>query len=80
MRHPRRDYDARIQDAARVIPTAEPVLLLRGQDKLASITLYFYAALCTVCGAHEVAARVRAHARLMRMWPVKKLPDLPPGV
>jgi len=44
MIHARTDYD-RIQDPAKLIPDDEPVFLLRGQDKLAWIAVWFYAVL-----------------------------------
>lgn len=42
MKHARPDYTERIQDSAGLIPDDEPVLLVRGQDKLALATLDFY--------------------------------------
>lgn len=42
MKHARPDYTERIQDSAGLIPDDEPVLLVRGQDKLALRTLDFY--------------------------------------
>ena len=40
MRHARPDYN-RFQDPENLIPQDEPVLLLRGQDKLAPKTLRY---------------------------------------
>ena len=80
MKHPRKDYNERIQDSANLIPEDEPVVLLRGQDKLAIDALNFYVALCDKHQAPEVAAKIRAHVGLMKAWPKKKIPDVPEGV
>ena len=80
MQHPRKDYNERIQDAAGLIPDNEPVVLLRGQDQLATQALDFYAYLCEQNQAPEVAAKIRVHIERMKAWPKKKIPDVPQGV
>jgi hypothetical protein len=79
MKHARKDYD-RIQDPAGLIPENEPVVLLRGQDKLATPVLEYYASLCEAEGAVEIAKHIREHIELMIAWPKKKVPDMPEGV
>lgn len=79
MKHARADYD-RIQDPAGLIPDDEPVFLLRGQDRLAAQTLEFYAKLAHREGvAGDLVSRTMTQAKLMREWPMKKTPDLPPA-
>lgn len=80
MIHPRRDYNERIQDVAGLIPANEPVVLLRAQDALAVEALDYYAQLCELNQSPEVASRIRAHIELMKVWPTKKIPDVPVGV
>lgn len=80
MKHPRTDYDERIQDNAGLIPHDEPVVLLRGQDELAVQALEYYAELCEKSQAPDVAAKIRSHVELMKAWPKKKIPDVPKGV
>lgn len=78
MRHGRDDYDARIQDAGRIIPEMEPVFLLRGQDRFASRVVRAYADLLEDNGAPEThVAAIRAHALAMQNWRPKKAPDAP---
>ena len=62
----------------RILYRNEPVFLLRAQDELAARAVEFYAGLCAV-EAPEVCQRALDHAKLMRAWPTKKLPDLPPA-
>lgn len=76
MKHARDDYN-RIQDPAGLIPSEEPVFLLRGQDELASRTLEIYADMADAVGLTEIARLTREQARLMLNWPKHKLPDLP---
>ena len=52
MKHAREDYN-RIQDPSGLIPEAEPVFLLRGQDELAAPTLRYYADLCIANGTNH---------------------------
>lgn len=75
MKHARADYN-RIQDPAGKIPENEPVFLLRAQDECAAMAVHFYAWLCRQKGAFEVASAADDHARAMREWPTKKVPDL----
>jgi hypothetical protein len=78
MKHARWDY-APIQDPRpNGIPAEEPVMLFRGQDRLAAAVLDFYADRLGEHGADpKMAARVREQAQAMRDWKVKKLPDVP---
>jgi hypothetical protein len=62
------------------IPADEPVFVLRGQDELSVATIEFYAMMAQNNGRTDIAATALNHADAMRQWPVKKLPDLPPGV
>lgn len=80
MKHARKDYDERVQDNANLIPEDEPVVLLRGQDKLAVEAIRYYVELCTLHQAPEVAKKMRDHLALMEAWPKKKIPDVPKGV
>lgn len=76
MIHARDDYN-RIQDPAGLIPTDEPVFLLRAQDALACAAVAYYADLCEQQQAPAIALKARAHAERMMAWPKKKIPDLP---
>jgi hypothetical protein len=76
MQHARPDYQ-RFQDPLGLIPNQEPVLLLRAQDALAAQAAEYYAKLCEDVQAEEVGSRIREHAKKMRDWPVKKIPDIP---
>jgi len=68
MRHARPDYQ-RFQDPDGIIPTNEPVFLIRGQDSAAPETLEFYADLCHANGAElGLSESVRAHALEMREY------------
>ena len=80
MKHPRQDYNERIQDNAGLIPDDEPVVLLRGQDQLAVQALEYYVRLCEQNQAPKVAKKIRGHVELMKMWPKKKIPDVPDNV
>jgi len=75
MKHARADYD-RIQDPAGLIPEDEPVFLLRGQDKLAWHIVKMYGYCASLVGKDDIAKLCKDHARKMRDWPVKKVPDL----
>ena len=82
MHHSRPDYQDRIQDALLPeeggIPVDEPVFLLRGQDKLAALTVRLYALLADVAGADPaLVAGAMAQAAAMEAWLLQKLPDLP---
>ena len=76
MKHAREDYN-RFQDPAGIIPDDEPVFLLRGQDKIAWRVVKIYAYCAELAGASpDLVKRCRDHAKLMKEWAVKKIPDL----
>jgi hypothetical protein len=76
MRHARADYN-RIQDPAGLIPEAEPVFLLRGQDRNAAAAVRVWAKLVEDDGGDPaIVAAARDHADAMDAWPKKKQPDL----
>lgn len=78
MKHPRTDYDRRIQDSANLIPSDEPVFLLRAQDMLAADAVDFWAdALESNDGDPDTVEAVRDWAQRMRAWNPKKMPDTP---
>lgn len=78
MKHARPDYD-RIQDPDGIIPSAEPVFLIRGQDILAPGMLRMYAAeLERRNGDVVLIAMAREHANVMQDWQQKKMPDITP--
>lgn len=75
MKHGRSDYDARIQDAAKIIPDDEPVFLLRAQDKLACRAVSFYADMLQQFGGDpEHVKRIKEQATRMFDWPKKDMP------
>jgi hypothetical protein len=77
MLHARSDYD-RIQDPAGLIPQDEPVMIFRAQDSVAWLAVAYYADMLEAAGGDMEMVRIcREHAKRMRYWPVKKLPDLP---
>lgn len=77
MKHARADYD-RIQDPAGRIPTDEPVILFRAQDRHAAAVARFYADLVeSESGDPEIVAAIRRHIPLIEAWPTKKSPDMP---
>jgi hypothetical protein len=85
MIHARSDYTKRIQDAAALIPTDEPVFLLRGQDPLAyRVAMYWADLYAAQPGADpRVTTMVRKHAAGMRDWAKatgNKLADVPEAV
>jgi hypothetical protein len=76
MRHARSDYD-RIQDPLDIIPVEEPVFLIRGQDRIAWLTVIVWAALNLVGGGEPKASRLAwRQAWKMRAWPFHKAADL----
>ena len=79
MIHARKDYN-RIQDPDGLIPSDEPVFLLRGQDILAPSLLKLWARrLLKKGGDPHMAEIVMNHADAMKTWQrnvKKKLPDL----
>lgn len=63
MRHGRHDYDLRIQDSEGLIPTDEPVFLIRAKDPAAAETVRDYARRVRALGGHErVVARAADQA------------------
>lgn len=80
MKHARSDYD-RIQDPAGLIPEDEPVLLIRGQDKIAPMVLQQYVKIAEFHNVdQEIIDAVKAQIRRMKHWQetVKcKKPDMP---
>jgi len=78
MQHGRADYNFHIQVPASVIPTEEPVFLLRAQDRAAAPAVRAWAAVAQALGADpEVVKNALHQADLMDAWPVKKIPDSP---
>jgi hypothetical protein len=79
MLHARMDYQ-RIQDPAGLIPDAEPVFLIRGQDEIGSMIVRAWADEYQKRGGDPVIAdSARAQAILMDAWPTKKAADVPEG-
>jgi len=80
LKHAREDYK-RIQDPSGLIPEDEPVFLLRGQDVLASDTIYFWADAAEKAGVDsKMVEAARNHAVAMDIWQAKhfsKVPDMP---
>ena len=72
MKHARPDYN-RIQDPMNLIPTDEPVFLLRAQDCTAAEVVDFWASLQPAGALRNLAM---AHAEVMRRWPRKKTADI----
>ena len=78
MKHARKDYNERIQDAANLIPADEPVFLIRGQDRIGHAAVRAWAHLHRINGGSDVAYTLAMrHADLMENWPVKKGADVP---
>lgn len=81
MIHARLDYNGRIVDSANIIPSDEPVFLIRGQDALAENIIMKYAKLLERAGGSNVMVKqIRDHAEKVRNWKVKKIADLPDDV
>jgi hypothetical protein len=58
------------------VPDAEPLFVLRAQDKVAPGTVKFYASqYLRATGDEEGYKSIMAQAEAMEKWPVKKLPD-----
>jgi len=78
MIHARKDYNVRIQDSAGLIPSDEPVFLIRGQDVVGHAAVRAWANLHRVNGGSDVAYELAMkHADLMEAWPKKKNADVP---
>ena len=77
MRHARTDYN-RIQDPQNLIPEAEPVFLLRGQDAIAYQVVGLYANLLeSYGGAPALISSIRGQAHRMADWSPHSMPDVP---
>jgi len=81
MLHARNDYNKRIQDSEGIIPTDEPVFLLRGQDIFAPVILNIYATLVkqSALPDENIVRNVEEHAEIMRNWHLnhkRKHPDM----
>jgi len=77
MKHARADYD-RIQDPAGLIPTDEPVFLIRGQDQYCISTLLHYRDLVLKDGGDmKIVHAINDHLQLVANWPRRKAPDMP---
>jgi len=81
MKHARKDYNPRIQDAAGLIPEDEPVFLIRSSDKVGAAAVEAWANLAAASGADfDMVRRAVSHARLMRQYADEhgeKVPDMP---
>lgn len=78
MKHARDDYNARIQDAADLIPADEPVFLIRAQDQVGAAAVRAWAHLHRVNGGSDVAyLMAMKHADSMDRWPKHKPADVP---
>ena len=76
MLHARDDYN-RMQDPAGLIPAAEPVFLIRGQDMVSGDAVRAWANFNDmVKGDPEASRLAREHAVKMDAWPRKKPCDL----
>lgn len=82
MIHARKDYTARIQDSAHLIPEDEPVFLIRAQDVVGHVAVRSWAHLHRVNGGSDTAySLAMAHADLMEAWGKNhgmKHADVPP--
>ena len=85
MKHARADYN-RIQDPEHIIPTDEPVFLLRAQDKFAVAAVRHYADTIAAdplapSESHEISKRAREWAEVMELYANEhgKYPDMPSG-
>jgi hypothetical protein len=58
------------------VPDAEPLFVLRAQDKVAPGTVKFYASQYLRATGDDAGYKsILAQAEAMEKWPVKKLPD-----
>ena len=79
MIHARKDYTARIQDSANLIPENEPVFLIRAQDHVGHQAVRAWAHFHRLNGGSDLAYTLAmSHADLMEAWPKKKAADVPP--
>lgn len=80
MKHARKDYNRRIQDADQKIPINEPVFLIRGQDLVGAEVVRFWAQRTKEKGGDSrLIRKVLRHAKKMEDWPRKKVADCPVG-
>lgn len=84
MKFSRKDYNGRIVDLEKKIPSEEPVFLLRGQDEFASLALKKYCELleaeAEITNSKELllmANDIRKQATKMLLWKFSKTPDVP---
>lgn len=79
MKHARSDYD-RIQDPAGLIPSDEPVFLIRARDVVSGDAVREWAFLNEMAGGDPALSdAARRHALLMDEWKEKRLADAPAG-
>lgn len=64
-----------VTTSGKIIPTDEPVFLLRAQDILAPAVVRYYAALRASIGDHEAAKEIMRIADSMERWSRRKYPD-----
>lgn len=86
MHHARSDYNIRIQDSENIIPSDEPVFLIRAKDLVGPSAVEAWANLAEKAGASEhIVAAARRQADLMREYQDKnklevKVPDMEKSV
>jgi hypothetical protein len=82
MKHARKDYNERIQDAQNKIPADEPVFLIRAQDQVGHLAVRAWAHMHRHNGGSDVAYDLAMeHADKMEAWAKKhgsKAADVPP--
>jgi hypothetical protein len=82
VKHARLDYQDRIIDTHDLIPSEEPVFLLRGQDKLAPLLVEQWALEAQKQGASQnIVNAAMEQAQKMVLWQKEhgsKIPDMPP--
>lgn len=82
MFHARSDYNSRIQDSENIIPSDEPVFLIRGKDIVGPSAVEAWADLAERVGAStHIVAAARRQANIMREYQTKnksnvKVPDM----
>lgn len=84
MKHARTDYDERIQDSAGLIPSDEPVLLIRGQDECAIPAIDAWIDEAKHIGADPALIEsIERHRDRISAWQEErsmKVPDAPESV
>lgn len=77
MKHAREDYNVIQDGTACIIPSDEPVFLIRGQDAVGAAAVRAWADLAEAAGAApDILRLARDHAAKMDAWPKKKTPDV----